>query len=223
MAEGVVKDCENDLPGAVACFRDDFQPCIAHRRLPISHRRAIRTTNLLERLFVSVRGRGDPAPHSEARRRLKTIPVAFGEKPVLKLMFGAMIRAAERWRAIEITTFERRQVDALRKEVDHDYETENGLEGKRSAARSRIRISSKLERDRRQVWRSAICPLLSVIGSTPSMRAGSIETAHLGEDALRRSASPCPAAPPRPPPCPGSSAPRRNAREGFARQCAGTA
>ena len=43
--------------------------------------------NLLERLFV------------EERRRLKIIPNAFGEKPVLELMFGAMIRAAERWRA----------------------------------------------------------------------------------------------------------------------------
>jgi hypothetical protein len=57
----------------------------------------IPVTNLLERLFV------------EERRRLKIIPNAFGEKPVLKLMFGAMIRAAERWRAIKITTFERRQ------------------------------------------------------------------------------------------------------------------
>ena len=66
---------------------------VAH--FPITHRRAIRTTNLLERLFV------------EERRRLKIIPDAFGEKPVLKLIFGAMIRAAERWRAIRITDFER--------------------------------------------------------------------------------------------------------------------
>ena len=50
----------------------------------VTHRRAIKTTNLLERLFV------------EELLRLKIIPNAFGEKPVLKLMFGAMIRAAER-------------------------------------------------------------------------------------------------------------------------------
>ena len=61
---------------------------------------------------------------------------------MLKLMFGAMIRAAERWRAIKITTFERRQLDALRKELDHDYEAENGLEGNRSTASPQIRISS---------------------------------------------------------------------------------
>ena len=71
---------------------DDFEACIAHLRMPVTHRRAIRTTNLLERLFV------------EERRRLKIIPNAFGERPVLKLMFGAMIRAAERWRAIKSPT-----------------------------------------------------------------------------------------------------------------------
>ena len=58
--------------------------------------RAIRTTNLLERLFTL------------ERRRLKIIRNAFAEKPVLKLMFGAMIRAAERWRAIKFAPFERR-------------------------------------------------------------------------------------------------------------------
>ena len=84
LATGLVADCEAELPSAIACFMDDFEACIAHLRMPITHRRAIRTTNLLERLFV------------EERRRLKIIPNAFGEKAVLKLMFGAMIRAAER-------------------------------------------------------------------------------------------------------------------------------
>ena len=94
---------------------DDFEACIAHLRVPIAHRRANRTTNLLERLFV------------EERRRLKIIPNAFGKKPVLKLMFGAMIRAAERWRAIKLTDFERRQMAALRKELDQEYEAQSGL------------------------------------------------------------------------------------------------
>ena len=52
-----------------------------HLRFPVTHRRAIRTTNLLERLF------------GEERRRLKIIPNAFGERAVLKLMFGALIHA----------------------------------------------------------------------------------------------------------------------------------
>jgi transposase-like protein len=131
LAAGVVADFEAKLPSAVACFMDDFEACIAHLRMPVTHRRAIRTTSLLERLFV------------EERRRLKIIPNAFGEKPVLKLMFGAMIPAAERWRAIRITDFERRQMAAVRKELDKLYEVENGLNKPASKEVSRSKLSSK--------------------------------------------------------------------------------
>jgi putative transposase len=79
-------------------------------RLPVTHRRFIGATNLLERLFV------------EERRRLKIIPNGFGEKPVLKLMFGALIRAAERWRGLRFTEFELRQIAAVRKDLDQEYE-----------------------------------------------------------------------------------------------------
>ena len=48
----------------MACLEDDFEACIAHLRFPLSHRRAIRTTNLLERLF------------GEERRRTKVITVS---------------------------------------------------------------------------------------------------------------------------------------------------
>jgi hypothetical protein len=34
------------------------------------------------------------------------VPNAFGEKPVLKLMFAALIRAAESWRGLRFTEFE---------------------------------------------------------------------------------------------------------------------
>ena len=96
-------------------YRDDFEACIAHLRAPVNHRRAVRTTNLRERLFV------------EERRWMKSIAGAFGEKPVLKLMFADMIRASDRWRALRITGFERRQMDALRRELDQNYEAENDI------------------------------------------------------------------------------------------------
>jgi putative transposase len=130
LAAGVVADYEAELPSAVACFMDDFEAAIAHLRMPVTHRRAIRTTNLLERLFV------------EERRRLKIIPNAFGEKPVLKLMFGAMIRAAERWRAIRVTDFERRQMAAIKTELDQEYEARNGLEAKPSQEANQTKLSS---------------------------------------------------------------------------------
>jgi putative transposase len=116
------------VPSAVACFEDDFEACIAHLRLPVTHRRAIRTTNLLERLFV------------EERRRLKIIPNGFGEKAVLKLMFAALIRAAERWRGLRFSEFELRQIAAVRKDLDAEYEATLT----RSDGPSHPRLSSKI-------------------------------------------------------------------------------
>src|SRR5205085_1599447 len=69
----------------------------------------IPVTNLLERLF------------GEERRRTKVIPHAFGDRAVLKLMYAALIRAAERWRGIKITEFEQRQLKAIRDEIDRDF------------------------------------------------------------------------------------------------------
>src|SRR5213594_5145003 len=94
-----------ELPAVVQCFTDDFDACIAHLRFPLRHRKVIRTTNLLERLFL------------EERRRTKIIPNAFGERPVLKLMYAAVIRAAERWRGIAVGEFEQRQLRAIRDEL----------------------------------------------------------------------------------------------------------
>ncbi len=83
--------------------------------MPIKHRQAIRTTNLLQRLFL------------EGRRRLKVLPHAFGERPALKLMFAAMTRASECWWAIKITAFEGRQMAAVRDDLDAEYQTHVGL------------------------------------------------------------------------------------------------
>jgi transposase-like protein len=89
----------------VSCFLDDFAACIAHLKLPLAHRKATRTTNLLERLF------------GEERRRTKTIPHAFGERAVLKLMYAALIRASDSWRGVKVTEFETRQLQALREDL----------------------------------------------------------------------------------------------------------
>lgn len=102
-----------DLPSAVACLDDDFEACIAHLKFPLAHRRAIRTTNLLERLF------------GEERRRTKVIPHAFGERAVLKLIYAALIRAAERWRGIKVSEFEHRQLQAIRAELDNAFTARN--------------------------------------------------------------------------------------------------
>jgi hypothetical protein len=59
-------------------------------------------------------------------------------------MFGALIRAAERWRSLKITEFERRQLTAARKELDQEYETQIGLKHKLSKETTSAKISSTL-------------------------------------------------------------------------------
>ncbi len=100
---------QHEFPSGTACFEDDFEACIAHLRLPIAHRRVTRTTNLLERLFV------------EERRRTKVIPHAFGEKPVLKLMFASLIRASQTWQRIAISAFELKQLEELRSQLQSEF------------------------------------------------------------------------------------------------------
>ena len=119
-----------DLPSAVACLDDDFEACIAHLRFPLGHRRVIRTTNLLERLF------------GEARRRTKVIPHAFGERAVLKLVYAALIRAAEHWRGIRITEFEQRQLKAIRDEIDQDFTARNAPATRATVTAAPTRLSS---------------------------------------------------------------------------------
>ena len=121
----------SDLPSAVACLDDDFEACIVHLKFPLAHRRTIRTTNLLERLF------------GEERRRTKIIPHAFGERAVLKLMYAALIRAAERWRGLRITEFERRQMKAIRDELDHAFAVRSAPPTGKTITASPTRLSSK--------------------------------------------------------------------------------
>jgi transposase-like protein len=82
------------LPSAVKCFDDGFAVCVAYLKLPVAHRRATRTTNLVERQFL------------EERRRTKTIPHAFGEKAVLKLMYAVLDRASRTWQRVANIDFE---------------------------------------------------------------------------------------------------------------------
>lgn len=116
---------EREYPSATSCFLDDFEACIAHLQLPIAHRRATRTTNMLERLF------------GEERRRTKVIPHAFGERAVLKLMYAALIRASETWKNIVITPFELRQLEQLREQLNERH-AERTAPVVKTASRSKI-------------------------------------------------------------------------------------
>jgi len=134
MARALAADFERtyqgDLPSAVACFKDDFEACLTHLRFPLNHRQVIRTTNLLERLC------------GEERRRTKVIANCFGERPVLKLMYAALIRASEQWRGITISQFERRQLDTIRQELDEAHRRRHAPAVKAAARKSLSGFSS---------------------------------------------------------------------------------
>jgi transposase-like protein len=109
LRDDVVAEYAKRFPSAVKCFLDDFEACIAHLRFPIAHRRVIRTTNLLERLF------------GEKRRRMKIVANAFGERAVLKLIYAALIRASEIWRGIQVEPFQTKQLEAVASALDAEH------------------------------------------------------------------------------------------------------
>ena len=57
-------------------------------------------------------------------------------------MFGALIRAAERWRSVKVTEFERRQMAAVSKELDQEYEAAVGLDRQSTKDAADVKISS---------------------------------------------------------------------------------
>ena len=131
LRDDFVQVYERDLPAAARCFLDDFDACTAHLRFPLRHRKVIRTTNLLERLF------------GEERRRTKIVPHAFGERPVLKLMYAAVIRAADRWRGLTVSEFEQRQLKAIRAELDRAHADRVAPAVRTTPSASPVRLSSK--------------------------------------------------------------------------------
>lgn len=126
LREDLVARFEKQAPSAVKCFLEDFDACIAHLKCPPRHRKVVRTTNMLERLF------------EEERRRSKVAPTLFGERPVLKLMFAAVTRASERWHGIRITELELRQLKKLQEQLEKEAKEANKPVVKLGSSRKKI-------------------------------------------------------------------------------------
>jgi hypothetical protein len=86
----------------------------------------------LERLF------------GEERRRPKVVSHAFGERPVLRLMYAAVIRAADRWRGLTVSEFEQRQLKAIREELDRAHAARVAPAVRTTPSASPVRSSSKV-------------------------------------------------------------------------------
>ena len=85
-AQGIVAMYREQFPEAMKCLATDLEEVMTALRFPESHRKRIRSTNLLERLF------------GEGRRRAKVIPRFMSEKSGLSLMFAVLVDASASWR-----------------------------------------------------------------------------------------------------------------------------
>jgi len=105
LARQVVEKYEKKFPEAMRILSTDLESCLTVLKLPVKHRRAVRTTNLLERLF------------GENRRRTKVIPHFFQEGAAMKLIYATLVAASQKWRGVEITPLMYRELSALRDKV----------------------------------------------------------------------------------------------------------
>jgi transposase-like protein len=107
-AAELISRFQDQYPAAMKSFAHDLEASLAHLKLPPTHRKFVRTTNLIERSFA------------EQRRPTKVIPRFFDERSCLKLAFAAVQRAAKRWQRVHISELERRQLELLRSQLQPD-------------------------------------------------------------------------------------------------------
>jgi len=90
---------------AMECLGEDLQECLTYLKFPEAHWKAIRTTNLMERLF------------GEGRRRTKVIPRFPTENSGLRLLFATLITASGSWRGVKMTPDIWWELEVLRREA----------------------------------------------------------------------------------------------------------
>lgn len=98
-ASEMISRYRREHPSAMACLEDDLEASLSHLRLPATHRKTVRTTNLCERSFV------------EQRRRAKVIPRFRSERECLKLVYASLWRASERWRKVKFTAMDKAHLE----------------------------------------------------------------------------------------------------------------
>lgn len=107
-ARGIVAMYQDDYPEAMKCLAADLEECLTVLRLPEAHRKRVRTTNLLERLF------------GEGRRRSKVIPRFIEESSGMSLVFAVLTDVSSHWRGVRITAPLLAQIKALNQSTQRE-------------------------------------------------------------------------------------------------------
>ena len=89
-ARAIMADFQEAFPEAMKCLERDLEECLTALKFPYVHRKFIRTTNLLERLF------------GEGRRRTKVIPRFTSEQSGLSLVYAVLVDASAGWHGLRM-------------------------------------------------------------------------------------------------------------------------
>jgi len=90
---------------ALECLEEDLEECLTYLKFPQAHWKAIRTTNLLERMF------------GEGKRRTKVIPRFPTESAGLRLLYASLIIASRTWRGVRMTPDIWWELEVLKREA----------------------------------------------------------------------------------------------------------
>jgi len=105
LASRFIEKYVTKYPAMVSSFQEDLDACLTQLEFPIGHRKLIRTTNLIERAFV------------EEKRRTKIIPAHYNEKGAIKLVYGVLIRASNRWQRVTMSELDLTILKNIRKTI----------------------------------------------------------------------------------------------------------
>jgi putative transposase len=109
-ARAIVEEYREAFPEAMKCLERDIEECLTALKFPLLHRRQIRTTNLLERLF------------GEGKRRTKVIPRFTSETSGLSLMFAVLVDASEGWRGVRMKPYIEERLKQMAADPDSAWE-----------------------------------------------------------------------------------------------------
>jgi transposase-like protein len=93
LAGKIIAEYKEVFPQAMRCLEQDLEECLTALKFPYLHRRQIRTTNLLERLF------------GEGKRRTKVIPRFRSESSGLVLVFAVLMDTSEGWHGVRMKPY----------------------------------------------------------------------------------------------------------------------
>jgi len=108
LARDIIAKFEDEFPSAMECLAEGLEETLCVLKFPATHRKSIRSTNLLERLL------------GESKRRTKVIPRFPTEKSCLSLVYAVLIDASGHWLGLRMNDKIKDELNKLRAAVQKE-------------------------------------------------------------------------------------------------------